>query len=237
MAATKEMVLGTLAHRAILWPFIEPAYGSRLTRMKNDQVFSEIVRRNVLVLTRAYRSQNMDSNDPLITPDVVSALVDRTGGATSHAADPMKQLSMTERSWALQKLPGVCLTAAHALAEDIRSRNYITLRSEVPTQDLDWEPPVFGSPRLQQRLDLVGLARDGVLEIIELKVTSRRGRPDVDDFPQVRAQLEAVRARLGERERPLRGRLLYVHTEGMHRWATFADEREHTANATAPSSS
>ena len=220
------MVLGTLAHRALLWPFTEPAYGPRLWRMKNSDVFAEIVQRNVLVLTRAFRARQSPAPGEPISADLFAALVDRTGGATSQTAEQFIGLTGPERGWVLQKLPVACAEAASALSDDFRIHDYVSVRSEVPTQNLDWEPPAPGEPWLQQRIDMVGLTRDGVLEIIELKFTGRVGYHDANDFPQVRAQLAAVRARLGDGGRPMRGRLLYVYAEGgRHSWVTFADER------------
>lgn len=40
---------------------------------------------------------------------------------------------------------------AAVLAADFRAQMYLTMRSEVPTQDLDWEPAAVGQPRPHQR--------------------------------------------------------------------------------------
>jgi hypothetical protein len=221
---TKEMLLGTLTHRAVLWAFVEPVHGPRLWEMKSQESFANVVRRNVIVLTRGLRAQSTSSNTELITPDVFSALVDRTGG-TSEVFDHVKGLSGRDLMWVMQKLPTAAESAARALAADFSARSYLTMRSEVPTQDLDWMPE-RSQTASHQRLDLIGLAEDGVLEIIELKVTSHPNSRDGNDFPQLRKQFAAVRARLGDASRPLRARLLYIHVDGATpTWRTFADER------------
>ncbi len=181
------MVLGTVAHRAVLWPFVEPLFGTRLDVLSNKTALLRVVHHHVLVLTTALVAASESPSERTRWNQLV-ALIDRTGGGHSRGWNPLLELSARDLGWVVQRLAPVCEQAAVALAADFSHHRYLSVRSEVSTSDLDWQPN-SGSP---ERLDLIGLMPGGSLQVVELKVSGRSPGSVPEDHDQLHRQVDAL---------------------------------------------
>jgi hypothetical protein len=214
--ASWAMCLGTLAHRAVLWPFMVPVGGERIQQEYGSRSrFTAVVATNVEVLNAQMERAGV-AGLKKFEVNLLAGLVNPRGPSSASIAQDWRALGDSGREWVRHGLSIRAQGAAIALAKMFQDPDYVRLWSEVPMFALDGYFGQGNDGPTRQVADLLCFRRDGDVDIVDLKFGS--GLP-LDEAAQLHAaQLtdyaRAVIRRLDAPERKVSARLLYVGRDG-----------------------
>jgi hypothetical protein len=212
------ILIGTLVHRAVLWPMIRPLIGRQLDVFKDAGFLVDRATTAMAVLERCLR--------PLVTGgtdadrDLALSVMNLEGPwDTESFVAAWDLLGEPARREVFRGLDRVVENAATAVSNFIRSVSISGARvscawSEVPLFAADGLLRVEDSGELRLRADLIVWRERGEVDVLELKVGSLAPPADAHkrNLQQVERYVDEVRSRVGPESR-VRGTLLYVGRE------------------------
>jgi hypothetical protein len=209
------MLIGTLVHRAVLWPMSQPLTGRQLDVLKSATFLTERADAGCATIQRVL--QPLVNGGTEADFDLALGLVNLEGPWRIGSFGQLwTSLSSAGRAEVLRDLNRITEAAATGVSNFIRSvgitSGFTTCAwSEVPLFAIDGFFKPEGSEDLRLRADLVIWRERGDIDVLDLKV----GRTDPPDWvrkangDQMSAYVAAVRERVKSGQR-VRGHVLYV---------------------------
>jgi hypothetical protein len=214
--ASWAMCLGTLAHRATLWPFMVPVERARIQQVfVNRSRFKELVATNVEVLN-AQMDRTIASRMKKFELELLAGLVSPRGPSDASFAQDWRALGDDGRNWVRKALPARADGAAGALANIFLESDYARVWSEVPMFAMDGYFGQSNDGPERQVADLLCFKTDGDVDIIDLKFSSGNPADEVTHLhaAQLTNYARAVVGRLDAPEGKVSARLLYIGQDG-----------------------
>ncbi len=212
------MLRGTIAHRAVLWPFTRPVVGTALEGYWNERsqlqieanTAAEILEGTIRAAWQAGTAGAYRTAEALLN---VNGPADWTAGLRSTT----ESMSDSDREIVFRSIRSLVGNGARVISDwlkrrGVRGEDITCAWSEVPLMSVTgyFERPNVLLERL--RADLVGFRSNGDIDVVDLKFGAKNPqawRAD-KDAAQIRAYLDAVQARVVDDGRRITGRIFYV---------------------------
>lgn len=209
------MLIGSLVHRAVLWPFVRPKTGAHLDQFKDQRHVTRYASMASSTLERALRPLVDDVGVHDLDAAIGLISVEGPWGSDQFESH-WSRLAPSDRSEVLDELDRLVFNAASGVSDFVRSvgitGGYATcVWSEVPLFAINgfFRTPSGEEDRL--RADLVVWRERGDIDVLELKIGNASPPEWVlqRDREQVKRYVREVRRRVSPSQR-VQGRLLYI---------------------------
>lgn len=209
------MLVGSIVHRAVLWPMLRPVTADRLDAFEDAEFLTERAAVALAVLKRRIEALVANASDE--RRDDLLATVNLEGPWDTGSFEPLwEALRAPAQRELLRRLEPLVTNAARAVSNVVRSRSVLGDRvvcawSEVPLFAVDGFFRPADGELTRMRADLVVWRERGDIEVVDLKVRSTNVTADVrdDDRAQIGRYVEEVRRRVPA-DRRVRGTLLSI---------------------------
>lgn len=208
---------GSIAHRAVLWPFSQPCTGSWLENFKKPKEITAEVDLALDVLMPAV-NRAWDTED-VGDYRTAEALLNMCGPSDYKAtfAAISSHLGDEDRDKVLGALRRTALFGAEAVEHWLRSRSltgaqWSCVWSEVPLRFLGLYSSDQSAGTPDCRADLVGFRPNGDIEIVDLKFGNAQPQPWVlnESVKQVEKYIQLAKTQAPVAERRVTGQVLFI---------------------------